>query len=578
LVKKRFLLFYVLFLSGFLGAQDISVSAYLSQEEVFSGQQIIYTVYVEGVENWPAPDLDFPTFINGTYLGGRSHSNQGTISINGRTETQYYLAYSQNWELTFPEAGTYTIPSWEIPIQGKIYKTPPLNIKVKPPQTFEDYKLKFYTRKERYYQGEKIPLTVEFLFRKEVRGIQFNLPVLDQMPEYEPYQVPDPSKEDTFEFNYKGNRLVGKVDSLLSQGNQYSRLSYSFLYDGKSDLENNNTVSLNFKGVVSQKTVTDFFGRQRLEPVFGDLYLTSQPLQVEILPLPQRGRPTQFDGLIGPITAEAELEKTRFQVGDPIMLDITLKGLYFSRTRSLPPFYERLEWDQFKVQLLEQKSINPSEEHFQYRVRAREGDIQALPAIEIPYFDPEKGQYALFTLPSIPLQVTPAQEVLYQLDLKGDERKTEENLPSFRGFYPSSLYTITLKHRHTLWLLGVLSLLIVHLYKQRGQLNFKALQQGTLGLIRPLLFPSWRLYWEARDIEKKRDFSSWLTLWDKACRYKGVPELRNVSILKKELPENHEAQDFISDWERRIYFDPQYSIKTIPARKLIRFILRSKSS
>src|SRR5690606_34729625 len=66
-----------------------------------------------------------------------------------------------------------------------------------------------------------------------------------------------------------------------------------------------------------------FFGSKR---GYEHLAIPSNPLSLEVLPLPEQGRPAEFTGLIGEFRFEAQAAPTEVSVGDPITLTIRVSG------------------------------------------------------------------------------------------------------------------------------------------------------------------------------------------------------------------------------------------------------------
>ena len=84
----------------------------------------------------------------------------------------------------------------------------------------------------------------------------------------------------------------------------------------------------------------DVFGRQR------NLHLTSDPIPIDVLPLPTNGQPEHFTGAVGQYQMTATVEPNRAQVGDPMELRISLTG---KGTLDNTPVPEPAAWQGFKT-------------------------------------------------------------------------------------------------------------------------------------------------------------------------------------------------------------------------------------
>ena len=54
--------------------------------------------------------------------------------------------------------------------------------------------------------------------------------------------------------------------------------------------------------------------------------VSSQPLKLTVLPLPEEGKPSGFYGLVGQYTISASATPTKVNVGDPITLTVKVGG------------------------------------------------------------------------------------------------------------------------------------------------------------------------------------------------------------------------------------------------------------
>lgn len=69
----------------------------------------------------------------------------------------------------------------------------------------------------------------------------------------------------------------------------------------------------------------DAFGRGRGQQS-DNFYAFGKPLQVEVLPIPEAGRPTPFYGAVGRFRIDAALDKEAVRVGSSVKLTITVRG------------------------------------------------------------------------------------------------------------------------------------------------------------------------------------------------------------------------------------------------------------
>ena len=150
------------------------------------------------------------------------------------------------------------------------------------------------------------------------------------------------------------------------------------------------------------------------QPIVETISSAAEAISIEVRPLPEEGRPDGFTGLVGRYTVETAASPTAVRVGDPIDLTIALRGPV---TSTSPPKLD-LASDpayagRFRVDGDEQPARSSAQGPLLYQrtLRAQRDDITAIPAIEIPYFDPDSGRYAIARSAPIPLEVAPTRVV-----------------------------------------------------------------------------------------------------------------------------------------------------------------------
>lgn len=67
------------------------------------------------------------------------------------------------------------------------------------------------------------------------------------------------------------------------------------------------------------------------------IFTESEPLELEVKPLPAEGRPDLFNGMVGEYGIEVEAEPTDVRVGEPITLTIKVTATHFMENIFLQP-------------------------------------------------------------------------------------------------------------------------------------------------------------------------------------------------------------------------------------------------
>lgn len=163
------------------------------------------------------------------------------------------------------------------------------------------------------------------------------------------------------------------------------------------------------------RRVRDLFGRVREVAGKRELKLESEPARYEVEPLPRRGRPAGFSGAVGRFTIEARTDATQVNAFDPVEVTITVRGEGLLEDVVLPPWHELPELTQ-GFQIASDADPGKSSEDGRAKVftktfRPRSAEVRALPALPLPYYDPEARAYRVAWSEPIPLEVSAVETV-----------------------------------------------------------------------------------------------------------------------------------------------------------------------
>jgi hypothetical protein len=155
------------------------------------------------------------------------------------------------------------------------------------------------------------------------------------------------------------------------------------------------------------------------DPFFGraasgrPLALTSEALTLQVLPVPEEGRPADYGGLVGSFTLEAKAEPRELKAGDSVTLTATVRGRGNAKRipeLKIPPL------DGIKIYPDQpvQKDLNDDEGVLVAKtmswalVPEREGRY-LIPPLSMSYFDAESGRYRTLKTAETTLSVSPGK-------------------------------------------------------------------------------------------------------------------------------------------------------------------------
>jgi len=270
-----------------------SVTAEVSQHEVVAGNTVQLRIKATG-DRAEFPDIQS---IDGTKVLGRSQTQNNSITyINGKLTNKH----STSLILTFAPQHDMTVPSYGVTIDGKVYKTDPIKIKVVKASapgvgSSVKYALQMRADKREVIVGEPLVVTVYFSLKTGVR--------LADNPRY--------SKPEFKGFFVKE---VNEPRAYIKGDQQIQELRYILT----SQKEGTYTVGP-ATAVISEvdRSRRDMFGR-----FFGG---TQKSIASNTLMITVKPKPEDTD-LVGEFTLESHLDHEETKANKPVNLTVRIEG------------------------------------------------------------------------------------------------------------------------------------------------------------------------------------------------------------------------------------------------------------
>jgi hypothetical protein len=168
-----------------------------------------------------------------------------------------------------------------------------------------------------------------------------------------------------------------------------------------------------------------FFSFSSGEPVT----IASEPLELNVLPLPQKGRPTDFSGLVGSFKIKGHLEPSTIRAGESATMTVLLSGR--GNVKRIPdlklPELEKIKVYADQPVLMEEtdaRGLAGSKTMKWALVPEKEGEYR-IPPLSISFFDIESEQYRVLESPALSMSVLPVENARTQISqdvLKGHKR------------------------------------------------------------------------------------------------------------------------------------------------------------
>ncbi len=371
------------------------ITASVNPQRVEAGQPFDYTLKILSDGQATLRLTQRPDFGDAFRIQGTS---QGTEfrSVNGRSE----LTQSVRFRVIALREGTFTLQGAQAEIGGKLVEPAPVKITVYPPgkapepppgtpRADEPITLRMSATTLKPWVGQLVLLEYA-LFIDEERISPLGLEVRSlQEPPFDGFWI-----EDLTEYVRDGRRRQ------TLQGRDYlvrtARLQAIFpLKPGPQEIQ-----------PVQMDVEAGSFGMFRARGA----KLASEPLTLDVQPLPA-GAPPGFDpSNVGAYVLEVEAEQRKVRVNEPITLRVTVRGAgYVGRVElpALPPLPGVRTLDPvIDRQLRRTATTVGGAKTAEIVLIPTQTGVVTIPALRFPFFNPDKGAYEVAT--SEPLQIAVA--------------------------------------------------------------------------------------------------------------------------------------------------------------------------
>lgn len=157
--------------------------------------------------------------------------------------------------------------------------------------------------------------------------------------------------------------------------------------------------------------------------------VASDPLELDVLPLPEQGRPSDFSGLVGTFEIESRLEPSKIKAGESATLTVSLSGR--GNMNRLPDLkvpelaHTKVYADQPVLEMKQNpKGLAGSKTMKWALVPEREGRYN-IPPLSVSFFDTTSRQYRIIRTTTLSLSVLPGEKE----QMQASANLTEEQRP-----------------------------------------------------------------------------------------------------------------------------------------------------
>lgn len=381
-MKKIFL--FILLLSANLFAQDIAVNATLDKQTAAVGENLVYSITVQGMSNIAAPQAPVVDGLNIYFAGTRNN-----ISIvNGSASSSVTFQYMT----TANKLGEFKIPAFQFRIKDQDYLVNAVDLKITQDAPIAQIKqvagssapLVFAENivgKTEAFQNEPIFLTFKLFRRVNLRG----------QPAYAPAETTgfwrlDFDGQEEFTENRHDQKyfVIAKKTALYPVSEGVKTIAPAKIQVAIED----------------KSTSDDFWGSGFFANI-KRVDLETKAIKIKVKPLPS-GAPSSFNGSVAKnLSMEIRLNPaSNFKQGEPVNIEVKLKGEGNIKAISQPVLENILNLKQYDTVQEDEIKIGNNgyfgSKTFKFIVVPQISGKVKLPNIRFAYFDYEQKKYISF--------------------------------------------------------------------------------------------------------------------------------------------------------------------------------------
>lgn len=378
-----------------------SLTAELSKSRVAVGEPFRVTYKIDNGSGQVRPEF------------GRLELIGGPDIFSSFTEINQNVSRSEahSFTLRAPAPGRYPIPGISVKVGNKTLRSNALQVEVTdaPPKESgsktgktvnpsekiaKNLILKARLAKTRCYQGEQVRLEFRLYTQLNINEVSIDA-------------LTPPKLDGLWKEEIVSGPAAWERDQMNGQNYNAVTLKTYIIFPQQSG-----SIGISAAAVSgSVRIVTETPDPDAMNPFSGlfDRYqnypfeVESQPLALTALPLPEKGRPANFNGLIGQFRLDASMNRSEVRTGDPVTLGLTLSGSGNFNMVTAPRFDVPADIELYDPQTSQQLAVAregiSGSQRFDYLLIPKTPGKHKIPPVSLSFFDPSSGQYKLLNTP-----------------------------------------------------------------------------------------------------------------------------------------------------------------------------------
>ncbi len=380
--------------------------------EVGERFRIVYEVNADG-SSFRSPDFD-----NLQVLSGPNTSTSSSVQyVNGRMTKSYSKTYSFIVQAT--QEGEITVSPASVKVDGKTYTSNSITINVIKSSSGQkgtttkssgqnrssgdalqddDVYIKSYISSRNTYLGEQIIITYKIYTKVPVSNLS-----MEKSPSYPGFWSKN-LMEDNNKFKQSTQTINGE-EYIVADIAKYA------LFPQKSGELTIDPVKMNCVVQIrlqsDRRRSSDPFESFFNDPFFNrnvknvETVLASKPIKLNVKPLPQMGKPDNFNGAVGDFTFRSELDNDQLTTNDALTVKVKISGKGNIELVSAPEVKFPSDFETYDPKVRSNIKVSSSgvsgSKTFEYLAIPRAAGDFSIDPVAFSYFNPKEGKYHSFS-------------------------------------------------------------------------------------------------------------------------------------------------------------------------------------
>ncbi|MDZ7292438.1 MAG: BatD family protein [candidate division KSB1 bacterium] len=396
-----------------LYSQNVSITASVDRTRIGLNEDFTLVVEVAGDAGEPKlPDMNAFAALAGT------SSSQNIQIINGR------FSSSRTYQYTFlaRTAGKFTINPVEVEVKGQVYRSQPIEIEIvaggtspqtppggagagrrqqtepPPPDLAGNLYLEAKVDRARVFQNE--PVIVRYKIYTRLNLTSYGISNLPNYSGFWAEDFPMPQQPQTH------REVINGLTYLVAEIKKTALFPQSV---GRKKLE---PLVIECEVQLPRRRSRDLFEDFFNDPFFARTTrqsISSRPVEIEVLPLPEEGRPVNFSGAVGSFSIAASVDRAQVKTNEAITLKVRASGTGNIKVLPQPKIDLPSDFEVYAPKVTENLNHDNNQisgsKTWEYVIVPRFEGSHEIKPIPLSYFDPRARTYRTVATAAIPLIV-----------------------------------------------------------------------------------------------------------------------------------------------------------------------------